>query len=205
MRSCSTCGTLKEESEFYFRRDSNTFRSQCTHCFGFQYLLNRAEILKKKKSYRIENLALCIARERKQKRSDSGRAYARQYRRDHHTHRLQYNNLWRRARYKTNPEYKLLCLLRTRLTIALKGGKGIKSLSAVSLLGCPLWHLRAHLEFLFRPGMDWNTWGTAWELDHIKPCASFDFRDVEQQKACFHWTNLQPLFAEENRQKSNKL
>jgi hypothetical protein len=36
--------------------------------------------------------------------------------------------------------------------------------------------------------------GGVWEIDHIKPCASFDLTDIKQQKECFHYTNLQPLF-----------
>jgi hypothetical protein len=42
--------------------------------------------------------------------------------------------------------------------------------------------------------MNWDNHGIIWEIDHIKPCASFDLSDIEQQKQCFHYTNLQPLF-----------
>jgi hypothetical protein len=53
--------------------------------------------------------------------------------------------------------------------------------------------------------MTWLNHGQIWEIDHIKPCSSFDLTDLEQQKQCFHYTNLQPLFKTENRQKSNKI
>jgi hypothetical protein len=33
-----------------------------------------------------------------------------------------------------------------------------------------------------------------WEIDHIKACANFDLTKLEEQKQCFHYTNLQPLF-----------
>lgn len=43
------------------------------------------------------------------------------------------------------------------------------------------------------------------EIDHIRPCKSFDdLYDPEQSKECFHFTNLQPLWAPENRSKSSK-
>ena len=65
--------------------------------------------------------------------------------------------------------------------------------------------------------MDWKNWGTVWEIDHIKPCSSFDLTNLDHQKQCFNFKNTQVLFktteiAEQygyineigNRNKSNK-
>ena len=60
--------------------------------------------------------------------------------------------------------------------------------------------LRKHLEQLFKPGMAWDNYGL-WHIDHKKPCASFNLSDTAQQKACFHHTNLQPLWANANLRK----
>lgn len=46
--------------------------------------------------------------------------------------------------------------------------------------------------------MDWENYGKVWQVDHVRPCASFDLTNPEQQRSCFHWTNLQPLFVHEN-------
>jgi hypothetical protein len=44
-----------------------------------------------------------------------------------------------------------------------------------------------------------------WHIDHIIPCASFDLRCPVQQLACFHYNNLQPLWAEDNIRKRDKI
>jgi hypothetical protein len=56
----------------------------------------------------------------------------------------------------------------------------------------------------FRPGMTWENYGPVWHVDHIKPCAKFDLTDPDQQRACFHFSNLQPLFADENLRKGGR-
>lgn len=93
---------------------------------------------------------------------------------------------------------KVLKILRRRLQAAFSAGRKF-SKTARDLLGCEIPHFRAHLESLWKPGMSWENYGFyGWHIDHIKPCAKFDLADPEQQKACFHWTNLQPLWAKEN-------
>lgn len=99
------------------------------------------------------------------------------------------------------PKYRLCNNLRKRCWHALKGHS--KSASTLKLLGCSVEHLRAHLESLFQPGMSWENYGE-WHVDHIKPCDSFDLTDPEQQRACFCWTNLQPLWRLDNIRKGTK-
>lgn len=53
--------------------------------------------------------------------------------------------------------------------------------------------------------MTWENYGVhGWHIDHIRPCKSFDLTDPEQQKECFHYTNLQPLWWWENLEKGGK-
>lgn len=81
---------------------------------------------------------------------------------------------------------------------------GSKTYVAQKLLGCSLPELRRHLEKKFQPGMAWNNHGfRGWHIDHIRPLAKFNLRDPAQQQAAFHFTNLQPLWAKENLEKSD--
>jgi len=105
-------------------------------------------------------------------------------------------------RRKTDPNFRLKKALRARVLGALNGTS--KSASTISLLGCSIEHLWAHLESRFQPGMTRENHGD-WHVDHIKPCSSFDLTDPAQQIACFHWSNLQPLWKLDNLRKGSKL
>ena len=90
---------------------------------------------------------------------------------------------------------------RIRNEIKLAGSK--KPHTYTKLLGCSLEEARAHIESQWLPGINWDNWThTGWHIDHIRPCSSFDLTDPEQQKQCFHYTNLQPLWAEDKLRKS---
>jgi hypothetical protein len=70
----------------------------------------------------------------------------------------------------------------------------------MTLIGCSITQLREHIEKQFTDGMSWDNYGK-WHVDHIVPCSAFDLFDASQQQACFHFTNLQPLWAKDNRAK----
>jgi hypothetical protein len=115
-----------------------------------------------------------------------------------------YGTIYRRNRYKTDPVYRLTRSLRVRLQQAFKSQGVEKTESTFNLAGCTKEGLRQHLVSQFREGMTLENHGPIWHIDHIRPCASFDLSDKAQAAACFHYSNLQPLFAEENRMKSDK-
>ena len=102
-----------------------------------------------------------------------------------------------RERSNTDPLFRLVNNLRRRVQHALKGES--KSARTLELLGCSPDEFRAHLEAQFTEGMSWDNYGkNGWHIDHIRPCATFDLSDPEQQKACFHFSNCQPMWESEN-------
>jgi len=93
--------------------------------------------------------------------------------------------------------YKLKNSCRARLHRAVKGLG--KSDATFVLIGCTPVELQAYLESKFTEGMSWaNYCHDGWHVDHIRPCASFDLSSPQQQRECFHYTNLQPLWAQDN-------
>ena len=74
------------------------------------------------------------------------------------------------------------------------------------MVGLTIYNFKHYLESKFLDGMTWENHGVhGWHIDHIRPCASFDLTKEEDRKQCFHYTNLQPLWAQDNLKKSDKI
>ena len=107
-----------------------------------------------------------------------------------------------RVVHQSSIHRKIAINIRNRVNLAI--GRQSKSDSTMALLGCTVPELIAHLESLFQDGMSWQNHGRhGWHIDHICPCVSFDLSDPEQQRQCFHYTNLQPLWAGDNLRKGS--
>lgn len=167
--------------------------------------------LKYGKEYRTKNKK-AIAKKQKARRCNPE---ANKIRRDRRNWRMKHDPEFRERRQKqmheqekrsliNNPNRKISKRLRTRMLKALKRVKGKKSKSFKDLLGCSIKHFMEYMEKLFKEGMSWDNHG-GWHIDHIIPCASFDLTDPNQQIKCFHYTNLQPLWAEDNLRKKDKI
>jgi hypothetical protein len=109
-----------------------------------------------------------------------------------------------KERMGNDPNYRLMKNCRRRLNHALKAIGVIKSQRTKELLSAPIELVWVHLEKQFRFPMTRENYGKVWHVDHIRPICSFDLTDPEQLKACFHYTNLQPLFVEENLKKGGR-
>lgn len=124
-----------------------------------------------------------------QKNIESMRSYLRQY---------------KSYRYANDTEYKLLECYRGIVTNALTKSHKSRTEKTIFLLGCKISELKLYLESQFTEGMTWENYGIkGWQVDHKKPCAAFDLSDINQRLQCFHFSNLQPLWAKENRDKGS--
>lgn len=113
------------------------------------------------------------------------------------------NYEYHKRRLKSDPVYRFKQLSSRRMCHALKGVSE-KSARTMELLGCNGAVARAHIERQFVAGMTWENHGE-WHVDHIKPLASFDLTRADEQRKAFHYTNLQPLWAKDNRAKWAKV
>ncbi len=110
---------------------------------------------------------------------------------------------WQGNKRKTDINFKIKCILRTRIWEALRGLT--KTVSTMFLIGCEIDYLMYYIQEQFTEGMSWDNYGFyGWHIDHIKPCSLFDLTKESEQFKCFNFKNLQPLWAEDNRRKGNK-
>lgn len=115
------------------------------------------------------------------------------------------NNASKMRRVRKYPIVRLISIQRSRLSAILKV-KGVKKkLKTLDYIGCTATELKKHLEGMFQEGMTWNNYGkNGWEVDHIIPLRSFDLKTEEGKKKALHYSNLQPLWREDNLKKAGK-
>lgn len=109
-------------------------------------------------------------------------------------------------RYRSSPLHRVKHLLRKRIRNVLH--RGDKLHTTMQLTGCTGAELIAHIERQFTSGMNWSNQGTGkkkWHIDHIFPCAAFDLTKQNEQRACFHFTNLRPMWSSENISKGARM
>ena len=136
------------------------------------------------KDQRRSNCKSCISKERK---APTRKAQLNEYLKE-----------YRKRRYATDPAFRVLQLMRSRLYYALKGKT--KQVRTTELLGCTPEELVGYLKELIPEDADLKEY----HIDHIRPCASFDFTDPGEIEKCFHYTNLQPLSPQANMSKGAK-
>ena len=183
---CSVCGERKPVGDFY---KSHQYRSstKCRECSKEHARKYHKETYANKKQY---------YRDYYQKNKECRKEWQRKYSGEN----------WDKIKeYRAKPHQRVRKAQSKRLTKLLKR-KGIaKKNSILKYIGCTKGQLVAHIEKQFKPGMNWENYGYhGWHIDHIRPCASFDLTKEEDLKRCFHYTNLQPLWAEENLRKGAK-
>ena len=199
---CRLCNKDKELTEFHKNKKMKYGRdSKCKSCdkiYRKQFKKRESDYNKKwyklhgveyMKKYRIQNPKYALRPRVKLTKEEKRRRV----------------NLQRKTRYRNDPVFRIKCSLRARLAQALKGLK--KSESTMKLLGCTGEYAKNCIESQFEDGMTWFNHGNGpgkWNIDHIRPVSSFDLTKLDEQRACCHYTNLQPLWWEDNSAKSNK-
>jgi 5-methylcytosine-specific restriction endonuclease McrA len=180
------------------------------------YLKNKEKRAKLDKEYREKNKEKRINYDKtyyKEKREEilekkqndaTRKEYAKKYYQNNKEQRLEYSKTYfsqnkeqhyylKKVKKQKDINFRILENLRSRLSNALKGR--VKN-TTIEELGCSIEEFKLHLEQQFDKNMNWENYGTYWEIDHIHPLS---------KGGSFHYTNTQPMHFSENRSKGNRI
>jgi len=133
---------------------------------------------------------------------DKVRAWNEAYRARHPERFRQSQRDYKRRRYHSDPEYRLLMQLRARLSKAVERGSGVSA--AIAQCGCSVRELLQRIESQFQPGMTWED-RSAWHIDHVFPLSAIDSANAAHVIAVNNWRNLRPVWASDNFAKSGSV
>ncbi len=199
---CSKCKEEKNVCEFNKKSVSNKgvqyYKSRCKICQSEDEKIKRDENPEKYKIWYNKN------REERNKWRSEYYANNKEKIREKNKHYDKVRSVNFMIEYHNNPIIKLRHRLRCRLREVLKFKSIKKNKTYNDVIGCSPEFLKEYLEQKFYEDMSWDNHGLfGWHIDHIIPLSSAKSEE-EVYKLC-HYTNLQPLWAEDNLSKSDKI
>jgi hypothetical protein len=205
MKVCSRCKIEKDESEFNKNKGTKDgLRSNCKECKKI-----------KDAEYRKLHIAEAkiLSRNWYDKNSDKVKATAKEWNKNHpekmkksrvnwYDNNPGYNTKYFKERKLIDPLFKLICDMRSLIGTSMKNGGYSKASRTAEYLGCTYEEFKIHIESLFQEGMTWQNHGE-WEYDHIYPISRAI--DEDHFKQLSHYTNFQPLWKVDNRNKRDNI
>lgn len=212
VKVCSKCKEEKPLEEFHKQKGGKYgVNSRCKSCRKAYQEANKEKIKKRGKAYYESNKDKIKAyyKAYREANKEKNKAYQKAYYKANKDKSKAYReankdkiNRKRRERINTDPLLRLKNRLRSRTTYAFKSKGYRKNTKTQEILGVNWEVAKEHIERQFKKGMSWDNHGE-WNIDHIIPLVSANTE--EQLMRLCHYTNLQPLWAEENFSKSAKI
>lgn len=209
MKKCSKCGNIKETTEFHkdkYKKDG--LRTDCKECSNVSrrryYNNNRDLEIKRRASWCSNNKNK--RKEYYKENKENISKYTKKYREKNKNKVREYNRSYNKKRKENDVVYKFRCQLRNTIRNSFK--RGVKSFEkkkyTEDILGCTIEEFKTYIEFKFKDGMSFKNHNPkGWHLDHIIPISYAKTEDDIIRLN--HYTNFQPLWAEDNLKKSNKI
>ena len=192
--TCSRCGETKDCSEFRSRNICKVCRDLYMKTLNKNWRINnrekdnrRSREWRKNNPQKVKDISKKYYNANKESCNSRSNTY----------HKLNRSTITLKEKERINNDisFRIKKRLRSRIKSAIKLTGSHKHKSTSQLIGCTIVELRIYIASKFLPTMTWENYGKYWHIDHIIPCSKFDLTKEEEQQKCFHYTNLQPLFA----------
>jgi len=190
VRTKQTPEEIAEKRKRYYLANKESFNRKRRE----YYLSHKEQETTKNKEYREKNPELVKQRQSIYQQVNKERLRIKQ-------------RVNKKKREEASISYRLRNRIRARLSYAINQALATKDDVSANLTGCSIQELMNHIETKFYNGMTWSDYGKGhdcFQIDHIKPCCSFNLTDPVQQRECFHYTNLQPLWFNDHMKKTQQ-
>ena len=205
IKKCSKCGVEKSLDEYYKQKDGKFgTRADCKCCAKEYYVEYDAKPevkAKKAENYQV-NREEIIAKQAEYDAKPENKARQVENYQANREEILTRQAEYQKQRKATDPLYKLRCNIRTLICKSFLRSDFKKSSKTAQILGCTFEEFKVYIESQFQEGMSWDS-RSLWHLDHIYPVSLAE--NEEHLIQLNHYTNFQPLWAEDNRRKGNKI
>ena len=204
IKICCKCKLEKNISEFgVLNRNKDGLNNLCKICYKEKLKIYRENNIvrltgnRKKRYYDNQNKSQEYSKEYYNKNKEHSNKVSSEWNKKNKDKRKNINN-----KHRQLPNVKLRVNLRHRVYMFLKTKSIIKNKKTMEIIGCDFVFIKNYLESKFIDGMSWENYGK-WHVDHLIPLSSANSEE-EIYKLC-HYTNLQPLWSEENLKKGKKI
>ena len=164
------------------------------------YLNNKEKILAKNAEYVAENLDKVRKQHKIYYKENTEKVLRKN--KEWRTENLEYSRIYLKEKYRNNSLFRLRCICREMVRRTYKNLKLGKNFNTKNFLGYTPLELKIHIEKQFKEGMTWDNHGE-WHIDHRIPISQAT--TLEEGRNLSQLSNLQPLWAEENLKKYNKI
>jgi hypothetical protein len=189
----------------------NCEKKECVKCFEIKEICDFVKgrrcckicCNKECKEYKIKNkIAISEYNKKyKEKNKEKIKQYNYEYNIANRNKIQKRHTAYLKNKRKNDDKYKISCVLRNRIKSFLFGDNRKKT---KELLNCEYSLVIEWIKYLFEDKMTFENHGVYWHIDHVIPCSKFNLLDIEEQRKCFNWSNLQPLPIKKNLEKKNK-
>lgn len=206
MKTCTKCKESKDEGQFYPKRKGTCRDKLMSQCKGCVKIINAERSIRfadRDKNYREKN------KDRYNEWYLYHKGDKKEYDVEYRENNREKINTREKLRKQSDPLYKLKCDMRSSIWGFLKKelmptSRKPKPCKMDDIIGMDYLKFKEHIQSLFKEGMNWNNHGRKdgqWQIDHIVSLSTAKTKE-DVIKLC-HYTNLQPLWAEENRTKDH--
>lgn len=198
MKKCGRCNETKPLDDFHnsksLKDGKQSYCKKCTKEYKNKYYLeNKGKIMSYVKEYRENN---------KERITEYRKEYNKKYKEENKDYLREYQKHYVKSKRQSDALFRLKANIRTRTACAFKAKSWRKNSKTEQILGASYEKVMNHIESRFKQGMSWDNLGK-WHIDHIIPLSSAE--NKEELIKLSHYTNLQPLWAEENFVKGDKI